>query len=455
MSDVASAKGAPKKMAAVWQPAPVLKAMANKRFIRVQDGQGQTSHFALTSYRHLEDLVQGRAAAGSPDVHIAGHTGHPGANAQPQAGSGPLGLSPGAPAEISDEQLEAIRKQAYERGLSEGRQQQLAEQQVNNEALEAQRKESDAAQTQALLQSIHYAVAQLHENPELRYEPVKRLAVHLAEELVLAELSLSSKAIQSLVERCIDTLDQPAAKQVLVELNPQDLAVLQAAVAPDAANNWRLQAKPELMPGSVQVSADDAMVSDLVENRLRALASKLLAQPERWQAQSTFTPSNLQARQHSSPIEEVQVRPSTAPTASLNPLTSKDGNLNHNLNESLNEGLNSSLSEIDHRNAGDLANQFDPANVDEYVDVAASPIEPEDASSAHALGPGFEFPLSQEDLTLSPHAEASTEVSIEASAAADIEATTEAKPALEPESTPNSDRPPADRPPAEEPPHEH
>mgnify|MGYP000520529274 CR=1 FL=1 len=59
---------------------------------------------------------------------------------------------------------------------------------------------------------------------------------------------------------------------------------------------WRMQADHLLLPGSVRVRADDAMVSDLIENRLESLAHSLLKDPKTWQANSAFAPSKLASR---------------------------------------------------------------------------------------------------------------------------------------------------------------
>ena len=46
----------------------------------------------------------------------------------------------------------------------------------------------------------------------------------------------------------------------------------------------------------MRVRADDAVVSDLVENRLEALAQSLLTEPKRWQEQTAFQPARLSSR---------------------------------------------------------------------------------------------------------------------------------------------------------------
>ena len=301
MSDLATALAgsAAQKQAAVWEPTPMLRALASKHFVRVQDERGQTSHFTLTTYRQLSNPpVQtdpndpSSALVHGVDLTEGHHEG----------------------TELPDnEALELVRQQAYEQGLNDGRQQALADHLAQSE-LQSQASEAEKSEkTIALLEKIQASIEGLHEDPAARYEPLKRLALHLAEQLVLTELSLSPGAVQNLIQRCVDALDQPSAPEVLVELNPDDMALVQAAGTDGAPSHWRIQANPDLLPGSVQASANDATVRDLVEHRLQHLAQSLLEHPQRWQAQTAFSPEGLQMRRRQAAIEDVQSKPSVRP----------------------------------------------------------------------------------------------------------------------------------------------
>ena len=198
---------------------------------------------------------------------------------------------------IDPELIESIKQEAYARGLAAG-QQELAAFQDEAEKARAQAETNEFETTQALLSSIEKSILQLKEDPDQRHEPLKRLAMHLAEQLVLVELSVSSNSVQALIERCIETLDITASASVVVELNPNDMALLQTRTLDpgEEKNTWRLQADPTLLPGSVRVRAEDAVVTDLVEHRLESLAQSLLSEPKRWQAQTAFQPERLNAR---------------------------------------------------------------------------------------------------------------------------------------------------------------
>ena len=136
--------------------------------------------------------------------------------------------------------------------------------------------------------------------------PLKRLAVHIAEQLVLAELNTSGAAIERLVQRCLDELNLHGSQVVTVELNPQDKARLQD-VANDMLSQVQLQAIASLQPGSVRVIVNDTQVEDLVEHRLEALAHGLLGQPEAWREKSPFFRQPLAQRE--SEVQDVSQRP--------------------------------------------------------------------------------------------------------------------------------------------------
>jgi hypothetical protein len=85
------------------------------------------------------------------------------------------------------------------------------------------------------------------------------------------------------------------------------------AVPGEKTHQWRLVADTHLLPGSVRVRADDAVVTDLVEHRLESLAQSLLSAPKTWQAQSAFQPERLNTRRgQASAVEDALPRESTA-----------------------------------------------------------------------------------------------------------------------------------------------
>jgi hypothetical protein len=242
---------------------------------------------------------------------------------------------------LTEEALETERQGAYDKGLEEGRRQ--VSEEWNAE------KNKTRLTSESIMVELDAAVRRVIDTPDKLYEPIKRLALHLAEQLVLAELTVSPQAIERLVRRCVDELAPQRLAPITVELNAADLAVLQAMpVTSPASNNvsagnasenntstkndgapakptapqwpWHLQASDDLLPGSVRASASDAVVSDLIEHRLEVLARGLLLDSTRGMAQSAFQPSRMAARMSGErEVVDAQPRmsPAPAPTRSF------------------------------------------------------------------------------------------------------------------------------------------
>ena len=295
-----SAKSAAPRGAPTWQPLKPLKPveLQNAGFVQENYFRSKASNFALWTVE--EQLAAGKIADGTDELVISDSS----ANGEV---SGSIDDAGRAEAEndsskplsgLDAEALEKIKKEAYDRGVTDGMK--LQQEAV---AEEAQQKEAEsltalAEKANQILIDIEQGVVALQENPASWNEPLKRLALHLAEQLTLAELSISASGIQNMIDRCIETLDVQTASSVVVELNPTDMALLQAhkAAPGEKTHQWRLVADNHLLPGSVRVRADDAVVSDLIEHRLETLAQALLQDTKPWQAQTAFQPERLAAR---------------------------------------------------------------------------------------------------------------------------------------------------------------
>jgi flagellar biosynthesis/type III secretory pathway protein FliH len=161
--------------------------------------------------------------------------------------------------------LEAVRGLGFEEGLAAGRAQGHAAGRA--EAL------MELTQERELLRRIGTALEDFSSDPHARFEPLKRLALHVAQELVRCELSLSPHAIDHLVRACVAALDAPGSTAV-VSLSPADYQMM--ASDPARSTGLTLECDERLSQGSVQVRADDARVLDFIEHRLESLAGALL-----------------------------------------------------------------------------------------------------------------------------------------------------------------------------------
>ena len=143
----------------------------------------------------------------------------------------------------------------------------------------------EVADQRELFEQAAQAIKAILEQPQSLYEPLKRLALSLAERIALTEIESNAHLYATLVERCLETLDLPAKGMVVIDLNPADKTRLEAAV-PSALQGMRLNAVEDLKPGSVRVYANDAIIDDFIEQRLQAVARSVLSQPQAWQSHS-------------------------------------------------------------------------------------------------------------------------------------------------------------------------
>ena len=327
MANSGAARGTPK-----WQPLQPLKPieLQNAGFVQQNYMGSKVNTFALWT-------VEEQQAANKLAEEALGNDGDltdVSAKADSESTEADHGFdATGALTGLAAEAIEKIKQDAYERGLVDGQQMQR-ETDLDNAAQEqAENLSSLAEKANQILVNIEQGVIALQENPAGWNEPLKRLALHLAEQLTLTELSISSAGIQNMIDRCIQTLDVQSVSSVVVELNPNDMALLQnhKAIPGEKMPTWRMVADAHLLPGSVRVRADDAVVSDLIEHRLETLAHTLLENTKPWQAQTAFQPERLSARRgKAETVEDALPREASPEPLNLSSLNLPDLELSNN-----------------------------------------------------------------------------------------------------------------------------
>lgn len=178
-------------------------------------------------------------------------------------------------------QIEAIRAEAFALGMKAGAEEGLRlglEQGVSRGREEASAElRADVAGRVHALEQVLNSLRQSASDPQRLFVPLKRLSIHLAQQLVRGELTISSEAINRLVEQCLIELDRNAGSDIVLSLNPEELERWRRD-APGVIENVQLRADPSLSMGSVRLSVGESVVEDLIEHRLQSLASKLLGE---------------------------------------------------------------------------------------------------------------------------------------------------------------------------------
>ncbi len=299
--------------ARVWQPSDLSHPIAPE------------SGFVANAWRTQRPPLFGLTDFDIPTADLLPPPAAPEVKETPAAATVP---APAAPAVV---ETPVATAEALAKAREEGRTQGAAEARAALQSEMDNKLRVALGDDHALVNALADALALLQQNPQSFFEPLKRLALHLAEQLVLAELALDGGAIERLVQRCVDELAQHDESMVLVELNPADLAMLQAlrersGLAEGSA--LRLQPNDKLLPGSVRASANDALVEDLIGERLSALARGLAVDEPRWRASTAFSAERIASdRMPGTAVEDARPRMAPGPA-----------NANANANETIDAG---------------------------------------------------------------------------------------------------------------------
>jgi len=160
---------------------------------------------------------------------------------------------------LAEQELEKSLVESYESGRVAG------EKQVTERV----------QQHEAALLAIIAGMQKSQGNMSDFFEPLTRLALHLAEELVRGELTLSNTAIERLVKSAIDSIELSGEGPIVASLNAADIEMLDQEFKERYAHVEFVK-DHHLAPGSVRVTMDATSIEDFVEERLQELADQVL-----------------------------------------------------------------------------------------------------------------------------------------------------------------------------------
>ena len=302
------------KFARVWQPDDLFEGKApGGGFISQPAASASAKRFALQDLDSIFLIGPRSTAPASQDAALPAPADGAHEDAvEPVAASEVPATAPAAQAGHSQQEIDEARAQGYAAGMDEARSKLYDQIRAEIEGEQEADSQAQVAIDQSLVEALQAALAAMQQDPQQFFEPVKRLALHIAEQLVLGELRLDGSAIDRLVQRCVDDLAANEASMVLVELNPDDLHALhdlRKRAGLVEKNLPQLVVNEDLPPGSVRASANDALVEDVVTHRLAAIARVLNMDAERVRAQSAFHPERMAAeRSASTAVQDVPVR---------------------------------------------------------------------------------------------------------------------------------------------------
>lgn len=206
-----------------------------------------------------------------------------------------------------EQQTRIARQQGYVQGLRDGMAKTLLD-------LDAERKKE-----RELIENLTNELSNFLKDSSRHFEPLKKLSLHIAEQLVRGELSLSGHAIERLIKMCLSELSVQD-KFITISANPHDLERV-SPLLKEVGSKFNLHPDNNLLPGSIRIKSNDTIINDLIETRLEGIARQLIEEPESWIKNSSFlvgakvealnsSPLPLQKSSHDHDIDDVEEKSS-------------------------------------------------------------------------------------------------------------------------------------------------
>ena len=106
-------------------------------------------------------------------------------------------------------------------------------------------------------------------------EPLKRLAVRLAEIIARAELQLSDQSINNLIERVVSEIEPAEIEDAVITVSPGWYRRMTDEQFKGLFENCEIQVSEGLADGSIRLTMADRSIEDLLEDRITEIASQV------------------------------------------------------------------------------------------------------------------------------------------------------------------------------------
>lgn len=194
-----------------------------------------------------------------------------------------------APKELTDEEIELIKQQAYQEGLHQGQEagfkqgyekgKQQGLEEGHQEGLEAGKIEGVAAGQEFIQQQVQTFVNlanQFAQPLELMNAQVEKqlvdMVLTLVKEVVHVEAQTNPQVILDTIKQSVESLPI-SGHAITLKLHPDDVEIIRSSYGSEELDfrNWTLVPEPALNRGDVQIEAGESSVNYRMEDRIRSV----------------------------------------------------------------------------------------------------------------------------------------------------------------------------------------
>ena len=169
-------------------------------------------------------------------------------------------------------EVERAKAQAFSEGQAQG---QLEAKQM----LEMESESSDAERATELGDMVGELVNEARNHliaHQDLFDPLKKLALALAEQIARRELTLSDATLTGFIEESLSQVDPMQMGEVIIYVSQDWYERLQQPELEAVFATYALRRDDALQPGSVRLAVQDTSIVDLIDHRVEQLAEQLL-----------------------------------------------------------------------------------------------------------------------------------------------------------------------------------
>ena len=206
-------------------------------------------------------------------------------------------------AALSSEQtaeIERAKAQAFSEGQAQG---QLEAKQVLEMESESNTAERAVELRDMVGALIHEAQNHLVAHQDL-FDPLKKLALALAEQIARRELTLCDDSLIGFIEDSLAQVDPMEMGEVIIYVSHDWYERLQQPELEDVFATYALRRDDTLQPGSVRLAVQDTSIVDLIEHRVEQLAEQLLTQLPPAEHSRELSLQKSEESQQEAPLQE-------------------------------------------------------------------------------------------------------------------------------------------------------
>ena len=174
-------------------------------------------------------------------------------------------------AEEREQELSAAKTQAFAEGQAQG-------QAEARQSMRVEAEEMSAELNIKLRDEFSEFLAAVEENlvdGQNLFDPLKRLALTLAEQIARAELTHNDESIRRFIERSIAEIEPSQLTKLVLHVSTPWHERLQSEPLQTVVQNYEVRVDDKLSVGSIRLTIQDTTIEDLIERRIGQLSEQL------------------------------------------------------------------------------------------------------------------------------------------------------------------------------------